>query len=109
MTRNRRIDVIPGNGIGVEVPPEGVLVLDASIDTYPIEVRFPVISARAKGNTGIAYVHTLNSGTPGPQVMTNALTYGNEVRGAIVVDKLLCCGTRPRSSKLTLPFVKVHA
>jgi predicted deacylase len=77
--------------------------------TYPIEIEFPDISAHAEGNTGIAYVHTFDSGTPGPHVMINALTHGNEVCGAIVVDALLRAGLRPRRGKLTLSFANVDA
>jgi predicted deacylase len=79
------------------------------MDAYPIEVSFPDISAHAQGNTGIAYVHTFDSGTPGPHVMINALTHGNEVCGAIVVDALLRAGLRPRRGKLTLSFANVDA
>jgi predicted deacylase len=77
--------------------------------TYPIEIEFPDISAHAEGNTGIAYVHTFDSGTPGPHVMINALTHGNEVCGAIVVNALLRAGLRPRRGKLTLSFANVDA
>jgi len=80
-----------------------------SMDAYPIEVDFPDISAHAQGNTGIAYVHTFDSGQAGPHVMINALTHGNEVCGAIVVDALLRAGLRPRRGKLTLSFANVDA
>jgi predicted deacylase len=79
------------------------------MDAYPIEVSFPDISAHAQGNTGIAYVHTFDSGTAGPHVMINALTHGNEVCGAIVVDALLRAGLRPRRGTLTLSFANVDA
>jgi predicted deacylase len=79
------------------------------METYPIEVEFPDISAHAAGNTGIAYVHTFDSGKPGPHVMINALTHGNEVCGAIAVDALLRGGLRPRRGKLTLAFANVGA
>ncbi|MFM0717763.1 M14 family metallopeptidase [Paraburkholderia strydomiana] len=76
---------------------------------YPIEIEFPNISAHAEGNTGIAYVHTFDSGMPGPHLMINALTHGNEVCGAIVVDALLRARLRPRRGKLTLSFANVDA
>jgi len=56
------------------------------MENYPIEVEFPDISAHEQSSTGIAYVHTFDSGVAGPHVMVNALTHGNEVCGAIVVD-----------------------
>jgi predicted deacylase len=54
-------------------------------------------------------VHTFDSGQPGPHVMINALTHGNEVCGAIVVDALLRAGLRPRRGRLTLSFANVAA
>ncbi|GAB7536157.1 M14 family metallopeptidase [Burkholderia sp. 3C] len=80
-----------------------------SIDAYPIEVAFPDLTAHAEGNTGIAYVHSFDSGVAGPHVMVNALTHGNEVCGAIVVDALLRAGLRPRRGRLTLAFANIDA
>jgi predicted deacylase len=77
--------------------------------TYPIEVEFPDISAYAAGNVGVPYVFSFDSGKPGPHVMVNALTHGNEVCGAIVVKALLELGIRPRLGKLTLSFANVGA
>ncbi|MEM5310755.1 M14 family metallopeptidase [Paraburkholderia sp. JHI869] len=79
------------------------------MSTYPIEVAFPDIAAHERSETGIPYVHTFDSGVPGPHVMINALTHGNEVCGAIVVDALLRARLRPRRGKLTLAFANVEA
>ncbi|SEE88255.1 Succinylglutamate desuccinylase / Aspartoacylase family protein [Burkholderia sp. WP9] len=80
-----------------------------STEAYPIEVEFPDISGHEQSASGIAYVHTFDSGAPGPHVMINALTHGNEVCGAIVVDELLRCALRPRRGRLTLAFANVDA
>ncbi|MEX3957527.1 M14 family metallopeptidase [Trinickia sp. EG282A] len=79
------------------------------MDAYPIEVDFPDIAPHAPGNTGVPYVYTFDSGVAGPHVMINALTHGNEVCGAIVVDELLRGQLRPRRGKLTLSFANVNA
>ncbi|SAL64318.1 succinylglutamate desuccinylase / aspartoacylase family protein [Caballeronia cordobensis] len=79
------------------------------MNAYPIEIPFPDISAHASGNAGVPYVHTFDSGIDGPHVMINALTHGNEVCGAIVVDALLRANLRPRRGKLTLAFANVDA
>lgn len=76
---------------------------------YPIEVDFPDITAYRKGNTGIDYVHTFDSGVPGPHFMINALVHGNEVCGAIVVSELLERGVKPVQGKLSLVFSNVDA
>lgn len=78
-------------------------------DAYPIEIDFPDICAHAASNTGVDYVHSFDSGLAGPHVMVNALTHGNEVCGAIVVDALLRMGLRPRRGRLTLAFANVAA
>ncbi len=84
-------------------------LLKPSLPEYPIEVGFPDIRPYACGNTGIPYVFNFDSGVPGPQVMINALTHGNEVCGAIAVKELLDLGIRPRKGKLTLSFANVEA
>jgi predicted deacylase len=80
-----------------------------SLEAYPIEVTFPELSAHEASDSGIAYVHTFDSGVAGPHVMINALTHGNEVCGAIVVDALLRAKLRPRRGRLTLAFANVAA
>ncbi|MGO4575405.1 M14 family metallopeptidase [Cupriavidus sp. 2TAF22] len=80
-----------------------------TFDAYPVEVEFPDIRPYAAGNAGVPYVHTFDSGVPGPHVMVNALTHGNEVCGAITVKALLDAGLRPRRGRLTLAFANVDA
>jgi predicted deacylase len=77
-------------------------------DSYPIELEAPDISAYA-GNTDIPYVTTFDSGRPGPHVLVNALTHGNELCGAIALDRLLREGVRPAAGKLSLSFANVAA
>ncbi|WP_175749192.1 M14 family metallopeptidase [Burkholderia pyrrocinia] len=76
---------------------------------YPIEVSFPDLAPHRAGNTGVEHVYRFASGEAGPNVMVNALTHGNEVCGAIVVDALLALGVRPRRGTLTLSFANVAA
>jgi predicted deacylase len=76
---------------------------------YAIEVTFPDIAAYEAGNAGVPWVWSFDSTVPGPHVMVNALTHGNEVCGAIVVKELLDLGVRPRRGRLTLSFANVEA
>ncbi|TKC79096.1 succinylglutamate desuccinylase [Trinickia terrae] len=76
---------------------------------YPVDVEFPDLSPYAEGNTGVPYVYSHDSGAPGPHVMINALTHGNEVCGAIAVKALIDLGVRPRRGRLTLSFANVDA
>lgn len=76
---------------------------------YAVEVDFPDIAPYGAGNSGIPWLWSFDSGAPGPHVMVNALTHGNEVCGAIVVKALLDEGIRPRRGRLTLSFANVEA
>lgn len=76
---------------------------------YPIEIEFPDIRPYADGTDGIPYVHTFDSGAPGPHVMVNAITHGNEVCGAIIVKELLDLKFRPQHGRLTLSFANADA
>jgi len=56
---------------------------------YPIEIDPPDITPWRSGNTGVDHVHRIESGRPGPTVMVQALTHGNEYCGAMALDGLL--------------------
>ena len=74
-----------------------------------VELQAPDIKDHRESNTGTDYIHTFDSLAPGPHVLVNALTHGNEICGAIVVDRLLRQGLRPTRGKLTLAFANVEA
>ena len=75
----------------------------------PIELQAPDISRWKDGGTGVDWVHAFDSGQPGPNVMVQALTHGNEICGAIALDWLLAQRFRPRRGHLTLAFGNVAA
>ena len=74
-----------------------------------IELTAPDIRPHRQSASGTDYVHVLESGKPGPNVLVNALTHGNEICGAIVVDRLLREGVRPTRGTLTLSFANIAA
>ncbi len=74
-----------------------------------IELTAPDIRAHRRSATGTDYVHVIDSGRSGPNVMVNALTHGNEICGAIAVDRLLREGVKPVRGKLTLAFANIDA
>ncbi len=76
---------------------------------YRIELAPPDITPYRQGNAGVDYVHVLDSGKPGPNVMVQALTHGNELCGAIALDWLFRQRFAPRQGKLTLAFANVEA
>ncbi|MGA0412874.1 MAG: succinylglutamate desuccinylase [Candidatus Puniceispirillales bacterium] len=75
----------------------------------PVELIAPDISAYKKSNTGIDYIHTFDSGKPGPHVFISAVVHGNEPCGAIALDWFLKKEEMPKSGKLSLGFMNVEA
>ena len=75
----------------------------------PLEVLPRDLSAYRAGNSGIDYVHRFDSGRPGPHVLINALTHGNEICGMVAATHLLDTGVRPRIGTLTVSFAHVQA
>jgi len=76
---------------------------------FPIDLSPPDITPYRAGNAGVDYVHVLDSGRAGPNVMVQALTHGNEFCGAIALDWLFRERVRPVRGKLTLAFANVEA
>ncbi|MDM0011867.1 succinylglutamate desuccinylase/aspartoacylase family protein [Variovorax sp. J22P168] len=74
-----------------------------------LEVLPRDISAYRQGNTGIDYVHRFESGKPGPKVLINALTHGNEICGMVAAAHLLDTNVRPLIGTLTVSFAHVEA
>lgn len=80
-----------------------------SLQEPDLEVVPRDLSAYRQGNTGVDYVHRFDSGRPGPHVLVNALTHGNEVCGMVAATHLLDAGVRPAIGTLTVSFANVEA
>jgi predicted deacylase len=76
---------------------------------FEVRLIAPDISAWIAGNTGIPGVTTRKSGVPGPHVAILALAHGNEIAGAIALDRLLQDGLTPTRGALTFGFVNLAA
>ncbi len=76
---------------------------------FAVQVRAPDISPWLAGNTGIPGFTTIDSGRPGPHVAVTALMHGNELAGAIVLDRLLRQGVSPALGRLTVGFANLEA
>lgn len=75
----------------------------------PIELTPPDIGPYRRGNTGIDHVTTLESGCPGPHAVIVSLIHGNEIGGAVAMDRLFRLGVRPTRGRLTLVFANTAA
>ena len=62
-----------------------------------------------RGNTGIDYVHRFESKQPGPHVLINGLTHGNEFCGMTACLALLDREVRPLRGTLTVSLANVEA
>src|SRR3546814_4742350 len=90
-----------GRGVDCDCDWEWIMT-DQRMVLPPIELTPKDLSSWRTGNRGVDYVHTFDSGRPGPHVIVNALTHGNEFCGMIAVTHLLEQGIRPLRGKLTL-------
>ena len=87
----------------------------ALLESFPPfnpEVRLlpPAIERWRRGTgTDVEFVHVLDAGRPGPTAMIVALTHGNELCGAIALDRLLSQGVKPLRGRLILAFANVEA
>jgi predicted deacylase len=78
-------------------------------ENTPIELAAPDIHPWRAGNAGIDWVHIFDANQPGPTVLVQALTHGNEICGAIALDWLLREKIQPRRGRLVLAFANVQA
>jgi len=79
------------------------------LPSFEVNLTAPDLTPWLAGNTGIAGYHSFAGDAAGPHVAIVALTHGNELAGAIVLDRLLRRGLRPRRGRLTLGFNNLAA
>jgi hypothetical protein len=79
------------------------------LPSFEVRLVAPDISRWVQGNTGVAGFTTRASGKPGPHVALLAIAHGNEIAGAIVLDRLLQAGLAPTRGKLTFGFINLAA
>jgi predicted deacylase len=79
------------------------------VPQFAVNLVTPDLDRWIPGNTGVPGFTTRESGKPGPHVALIALTHGNELAGAIVLDRLLRAELRPRRGRLTFGFANLAA
>ena len=80
-----------------------------AIPRFPVALAAPDIGRWVAGNTGVPGFTSIEAAEPGPHVMIAALMHGNEIGGAVVLDRLLRSGLRPLRGRLTLGFLNLAA
>jgi predicted deacylase len=76
---------------------------------FTVELTPPDLSPYRAGNTGVEFVTSFTAREPGSHVTVLGLTHGNEICGAVAIDKLFRADIRPRRGTLTLGFNNVAA
>ncbi len=87
----------------------GTPIAPLPLPHFEVRLTAPDLSPWLAGNTGIAGFTSFDANAPGPHVMLLALTHGNEIAGAIVLDRMLRAGVRPPRGRLTFGFVNLAA
>lgn len=75
----------------------------------PVNIAKPDLRPWLQGNCGIRGVWSFASPVPGPHVAIAAIMHGNEIAGAIVLDRWLRAGLRPARGRLSLVFGNLDA
>jgi len=74
-----------------------------------IDLSPPDITPFRAGNTGIGHAISVTAPVPGPHVVISALMHGNELCGAIALERFLKGGLRPCRGRLSFVFCNVSA
>ena len=78
---------------------------------FPVYLPVPDLSLWSQGNDGVPGLWRLTApdARPGPSVVIVSLMHGNEIAGAIVLDRMLRNNLRPACGTLTLVFANLDA
>ncbi len=76
---------------------------------FEVQLTPPDLTRWREGNSGVAGFTTRAGAAAGPHVALVALMHGNELAGAIVLERLLRAGLRPARGRLTFGFANLAA
>jgi len=76
---------------------------------FEVHLAAPDIRRWVEGNTGIPGFTTHSAHRSGPHVLVLALSHGNEIAGAVALDRLLAAELAPTRGRLTFGFVNLAA
>lgn len=82
---------------------------DPALPRFAVRLAPPDLRRWHVGNTGVPGFHSFAAAMPGPHAALVALVHGNELAGAIVLERLLRDGLRPARGRLTLGFANLAA
>ena len=76
---------------------------------FAVRLAAPDLRPWLGGNCGIAGAWSFTAPEPGPHLALFALTHGNEIAGAIVLNQMLSAGIRPQRGRLSFVFANLDA
>ncbi len=80
-----------------------------SLPRFEVLLTAPDLGAWRVGHVGIPGVISFDAALPGPHVALFGLMHGNEIAGAILLDRLLSAGVRPVRGRLSFVFLNLAA
>ena len=80
-----------------------------ALPQFEVQIAAPDLTPWLAGNTGVPGFTTRDSGLPGPHVALVSLVHGNEIAGAIALDRLLAGGFTPSRGRVTFGFANLAA
>jgi hypothetical protein len=81
----------------------------AALPDFKVRLSRPLIDDWLAGNIGIRGLTTRAASRPGPHVALLSLMHGNEIAGAVVLDRMLRAGLAPSRGKLSFGFINLAA
>ena len=79
------------------------------VPRFAVHFAAPDITDWLPGNCGLPGVWRFTAARPGPHVVITTLIHGNEIAGAVVLDRMLRAGVAPLRGQLTLIFANLDA
>jgi predicted deacylase len=79
------------------------------VPQFAVRLAAPDLRPWLGGNCGIAGAWSFTAPEPGPHLALFALTHGNEIAGAIVLNQILSAGIRPQRGRLSFVFANLDA
>lgn len=90
-------------------PLDETLLAQPPLPQFDVQLQRPDLSPWREGNCGLPGFTTRRAAIPGPHVALVALMHGNEIAGALVLDRLLRAGLMPLRGTLTFGFANLSA
>ena len=90
-------------------PEIALLPASQPLPAFDIELSAPDLAPWRAGNAGLPGFWRFAGAAPGPNVAVVALIHGNEIAGAVALDRLLRAGVVPHRGTLTVGFANLDA